>query len=678
MKCCLVVAGMLLSGAVCGADLAEGPRTSVETFFRDRLDTSLPALADIPRLMQSNDLAGAEHVFAAFVRASLRPRVVNAAWYKRYSDKTLKALKRDVDETMAYRLTSCRTPHQFPVGHIDWELNPTFNKYCEWTWQLSRHPFWTRLAEYYTVTRDENVAAVWVAQLDSWLNQAICPKSASPYATSCWRTIEAGIRMSGWSHQIHAFANSPAVTDHFLTRYFISIWEHGWRLRNNSTCGNWLLMELHGLLRIAKLYPFLRDAPEWKSYAVKLLQEEFARQVYPDGFQYELSTGYHGVVVDNYLDIFSLYDYANEPRPEFIRVGLEKMFETYIRLARPDGLTPDLNDGAFANVAKVLSPAKNLYPQRADFLWAVTKGAQGSAPEFLSCVFPYSGAVVFRSSWSPDAVWGYMDASPFGRAHQHEDKLNFLMNAYGKTMLTEGGNYMYDTSDCRKYVLSTRAHNTIRIDGLEQNIRKNYKWHDADILRKADVSFQTTPGRDVASSAYRAGYGAELLNVEHLRKVIFVKDQPGLSPFFVIVDRLFDPKCARHTYEQAWHLETCELSLCQSHGEKGPGFCGDFGNGIGLYAASSDAAASIRNMQGQYKPYYQGWRPIWKGGPHEHRPIPTPVVCGCFQGSHRVVTVLYPYRDGHSAIRGVKASPSPDKTDLTLELSDGTTRTLKE
>ena len=56
-------------------------------------------------------------------------------------------------------------------------------------------------------------------------------------------------------------------------------------------------MELHGLLRITLLYPFLNDAPEWKAYALKRLQEEFSRQVYPDGFQYELATGYHGVVI---------------------------------------------------------------------------------------------------------------------------------------------------------------------------------------------------------------------------------------------------------------------------------------------------------------------------------------------------------------------------------------------
>ena len=63
--------------------------------------------------------------------------------------------------------------------------------------------------------------------------------------------------------------------------------------------------------------------------------------------------------------------------------------------------------------------------------------------------------------------------------------------------------------------------------------------------------------------------------------------------------------------------------------------------------------------------------PIWKGGPHEHRPIPTPVVQGSFTGAKRIVTVLYPYKDGKNPIKSVKASSDVAATDVTLVLSDG-------
>ena len=654
--------------AVCVA----GPRTTPEEFFTKHLDISIPALSSIPAKMAAGDLVGAEKVFADYVRATLRNDALNKDWLERkYKGKELRALKRRAEEIMDYRLSSCGMPHHFTDHKVDWDLNPTFNKYKEWTWQLSRHPFWTTLAEYYTATGDEKAVTVWIDMISSWFDQALVPEKASPGATHCWRTIEAGIRMSGWSRQIAAFAKSPQVTDEFLTRYFISIWEHGWRLRNNSTNGNWLLMELHGLLRITLLYPFLNDAPEWKAYALKLLGEEFSRQVYPDGFQYELATGYHGVVISNYLGVFDLYEQLGLEKPEFIRKGLEKMFEAYVRISTPSAGTPAINDGSNVNVARWCRRASELYPERADFRWFATGGKEGAPPDYLSTVFPWAGAVVFRTSWAKDAVWGYMDGSPFGRGHQHEDKLNFVMHAYGKVMLTEGGNYMYDSSDCRKYVLSTRAHNTIRIDGFEQNRRRTYRWKDEDINVKADVEFSTSPARDRAHSVYKDGYGPQQKPVTHDRTVLFLKEEPGLAPFFVVIDRLSAPNDRPHAFEIMWHLEECKLAI------DGQNFTGDFGNGLGLAAAMSDASAKITDMKGQHEPYFQGWMPIWIGGPHEHRPIPTPVVQGTFSGAKRIVTVLYPYRDGKNMLRGVKADPDPQSTSFTLVLADGTERIIQ-
>ena len=309
--------------------------------------------------MQAGDVAGAEKIFADYLRATLKPDVLNRSWLERkYTEKERQALKKSADKTMSYLLSSCGMPHQFPQGKIDWDANPTFNKYREWTWQLSRHPFWTDLAEYYTLTKDAQAAKVWVDQISSWFDQAACPEKQPYNATHCWRTIEAGIRMEGWSHQVHAFLKAPEVSDEFLTRYFISIWEHGWRLRGNLSHGNWLLMELHGLLRIAVLYPFLKDAPAWEAHALKVLEGEFDRQVYPDGFQYELATGYHGVVISNYLGVYNLYEQLGRPPPAFIRTGLERMFEVYAKLRRPDGRTPSLNDGSEEKVASWMRRAQ--------------------------------------------------------------------------------------------------------------------------------------------------------------------------------------------------------------------------------------------------------------------------------------------------------------------------------
>ena len=663
---------LALATAACAA--LAGPSTPVADFFARHVDTSIPALSPIPALMGKGDVAGAEKVFADYVRANLQTEKVDREWMTRhYPPAALSNLAERAREVMDYRLVSCGTPHHFADHKVDWKSNPTYNQYKEWTWQLNRHSCFTPLAEYYLATGDEKAVATWLDMMESWLEQAPVPgKEVGSYSTKCWRTIDAGIRVTSWTGQFAALARSPQVTDDFIARYAASVWEHGRRLRDHTTAGNWLLVELGALLRVSVLYPFLADAPEWRAFAERRLREEITRQVYPDGFQYELTTAYHGGVVGDYRSFADFYDRLGLEPPGYIREHLGKMYEIYMRLCTPQWVTPSLNDGEHAFVPRKCQAALSLYPDREDFRWFATLGAKGTPPDFLSCALPYSGAVVFRDAWRPDAVWAYLDASPFGAAHQHEDKLNFLLHAYGRPMLIEGGNYFYDSSPMRRYAISTRAHNTIRVDGFDQNLRKTYRWRDEDIRKKAELEFSTSPGRDRARAAFTAGYGPNLVPVVHDRTVLFLKDVEGISPFFVVADRLTPKDDAAHTFQILWHLAGGQLSI------DGASFTADFGKGVGLFAATSADDAAITDRKGQKTPELQGWLPIWTSGPHEDRPIPTPAVEGSFSGPRRIVTVLCPYRDGGSPVRGVRASPDPAQTSFTLLLSDGTERTFEE
>ncbi len=309
-------------------------------------------------------------------------------------------------------------------------------------------------------------------------------------------------------------------------RQFPSVWEHGWRLRNFHRTGNWLIMEMNGLAQIAILYPQFRNAPAWKAYAFDRLVEELDAQVYPDGFQVELSTGYHQVDIRNYqwlMDVCAAYD---EPIPAAFRASMERMHAVNVLLMMPDGRLPDLNDGGWHEVAGLLESAVEDYPQRVDFLWARTRGAQGAPPAETSHAFSYAGYYVMRTSWVPDAAWAVFDGGHFGYGHQHEDKLSLLLHAYGRLLLTEGGNYAYDTSEMRRYVLSTRSHNTIRVDGQDQNRRLHYNREAFDVKEPSAALWRTTEDYDVAEATYDEGYGpAADRTVTHRRQLLFLGRQ---------------------------------------------------------------------------------------------------------------------------------------------------------
>jgi hypothetical protein len=150
-------------------------------------------------------------------------------------------------------------------GPVDWFSNPTYNKYGEWTWQLSRHPEIQNLALAYKVTGDERYADGAVELLLSWIRQATRPEDgATRGETLCWRTIEAGIRMlASWPDIIHALIHSPAFTDEVILDLFKSVYEHGHRLITCFSHGNWLIMELCGVINICVLYPYFTECDEW-------------------------------------------------------------------------------------------------------------------------------------------------------------------------------------------------------------------------------------------------------------------------------------------------------------------------------------------------------------------------------------------------------------------------------
>ena len=653
-----------------------GPGTSVQDFFGKYVDCTIPALKDIPAKMAAGDEAGANKLFADYVRATLDPIRVNRDWIEgSLTKKGKEDMRRHAERIMDYRLSACGIPFHFKDHKIDWLSNPTYNNYREWPWQLGRQPFFTELAKYYTMMGgDERAAATWRDMVSSWIEQGgKCPDDSPPGRPVMWRTLDSGLRVSGWCRQIHAFIKSPSLSDEFIVRFFRSVRDHGHRLEKPLTSNNWRIMELDGLVHIAMLFPFLSESASWRESALKEYERQMDLQIYPDGFQFELAPGYHGILPHDYGNLRRLAIECGMPEPPFILKGLERAYDMYPHITRPDRCTPPINDSNAVPITPRMVTASRLYPAREDFRWFATDGKEGRAPEYLSYAFPYAGAVAFRTSWDRDAVWAYMDCSPFGRGHQHEDKLNLLISAYGKNMVIEGGCYAYDTSEMRKYVLSTRAHNTIMVDGLEQCTRRGWKWLPEDIYKKADFHFTTTPEIDVARDAYVKGYGRAKKPVvaKHERTTMFFKKVPGLAPFFVVVDRLSAPDEAAHTYDSLWHLETSELKM------DGVNYDADFGGGIGLAVAFSDADAKIVDMKGTHEPY-QGWMPISPPGPHEHRPVPTPVLKGTFTGAKRIVGVFYPYRDGANRLAAVKASADVAEKGFTLVLKDGTEVALEE
>ncbi len=626
-----------------------GPKMTDQAFF-DALDRQNGGLAHVFAAADAKDYAEARRLFAAHIRLSLRPERFFTIPYEFGENAFVhpgESEKEAAERILRHELISCATPHQFGEV-VDWFHNPTFNQYREWTWQLSRHHEFKLLAHQYRETGDERYAQCFAELFTSWVRQAVVPGPVGGGETLCWRTIEAGIRMGAdWPYTLHCFFRSQHFTDDVLIDWYKSVWEHGWRLYGFSTSANWLIMEMNGLAQIGILYPEFAASRTWLDYAVGVLERELPLQIYRDSFHYELSTGYHEVLINNYVRLMQVAEAYNVPMPGSFTQEIEDACALYPKLIMPNGCLPDLNDGTWKNASIPLAPRVSRFPHREDFRWIVSHGKEGAPPPFTSIALPFSGFMVMRTGWEPNAVWGLLDAAPFGRGHQHEDKLSLLVFGRGKLLVSEGGNYAYDASEMRRYVTSTRAHNTVRVDGLDQNRRCRYAWAKTDILLDSGMEYRVGASSDFARGVYDEGYGPDAgISVRHTRSVHFLKDALENQTFFVVIDQLEPPDGAEHEYEWLWHL-----------GEDSVALDGDAAVSPDVTILSATSVPALQaDVCGQETPW-QGWMPRRGGRQGDFSPIH--VVRRTARGSSvSAATVLFPCAAGKCPVKSVALTGS--------------------
>jgi hypothetical protein len=433
----------LLSVLILSSDASGSVRpTDIELI--KTLDLSLPALTEVRNAVENDDLETAKANLVAYYRDRKSPKWSGLDWARQNPAR----LERMTKGAMNRTFSRAGATYSFPRDQaIDWHFNPT-EAYTtvviqnEWTWQLNRHHAWYALALAYGKSGDEKYAKEFVVQLNSWIDQ--CPRpldSAGSYPKSAWRTIETGIRSSTtWPSTFYGFKASPTFDDDSLMDMLRMFVEHAKHLmpENHFRSGsNWGTMESNGLFTIGVLFPEFKDAALWRETGINRLYGELEKQVYPDGMQIELSTGYHQVSLRNFHDPLRLARLNDVPVPTAYLDRLERMYHFNVYAAAPDGRLPALGDAGRTDIRRTLRVGTELFQNRKDFLWAATRGQKGTPPGGTSYAFPYTGYLAMLSGWGDDDLYACIDVGPFGYGHQHEDKLSLVVYAYGKELITD-------------------------------------------------------------------------------------------------------------------------------------------------------------------------------------------------------------------------------------------------
>jgi len=381
----------------------------------------------------------------------------------------------------------------FQVGYLDFDQVGD----SKITWELNRHQHLVTLAKAYRLTGKQEFAEEAVRQWQHWQAQ-----NPYPIGINWASSLEVAFRSLSWIWTFFLLQSSPVMTPglrrDWVRGLAISARHIDTYLSTFFSPNTHLLGEAVALFFIGTLFPGLRQASKWKERGWKVVLDAAHGHVRADGFYFEQSTYYHVYALDFFLHARVLAALNDLEIPAEFDAVLVRMLEALLLLGRA-GVTPALGDD---DGGRVFDPRRNqagdlLDPlaagavlfQRGDFKFLIGKvreetlwllGPAGLAAfEEMSIGEPSSESAALRQSGlylMADAESGQqllVDAGaqgPGSAGHGHADALSLTLASNGQMLLMDPGTleYVGPTNVDRAAYRGTAAHNTLRIDGVDQ------------------------------------------------------------------------------------------------------------------------------------------------------------------------------------------------------------------
>ena len=217
-----------------------------------------------------------------------------------------------------------------------------------------------------------------------------------------------------------------------------------WRLLGNH------LLENAAALAVAGSGFAHPDADRWLATGLRLLARELPEQLLADGGHVERSPMYQCRV----LYVLLLLRAAGTPAVrDLVGPHVAPAARALAALTHPDGGIALLNDSAFG-----------VYPAPGALARAAGAAPAGDGP-FALADTGYYGA---RTAGGDYVV---CDAAPLGPdyqpGHGHADLLSFELSLSGARVVVDGGVSTYAAGPMRDWCRSTRAHNTVEVEGRD-------------------------------------------------------------------------------------------------------------------------------------------------------------------------------------------------------------------
>lgn len=462
----------------------------------------------------------------------------------------------------------------------------------EFLWQLNRMNYWQDLLEAYTLTKNEKYGRKVIDEMLDWIETVEITDDMIDFPLSYFekchplRALELGIRSyKTWPLVLEHLGRSELFTEEVLERYVTAVYKQIRILRKVSpqlwpkADHNHYLMECLGILTTALYFPELKEAEEWKAFAIDGIEKCSQAQLTEDGGQIEGCPSYHngcmfwfGLAVvlakrfgfefsEPYMERFrknlDYSIYSLRPTGKCVPVGdshanhLAVMAGVYGYFALEDmtwlGLATNLidMDVIMREASKHVWRALDVRP----FVEALRslEGKQFVCDKQTTFWNRTLHQAIIRSGWDSEALsFLFTCRSPIQNFHAHIDLMSFDFTALGKNMVCDPGIFCYRDDENRKQFKSANFHSTLLID--ERDHFKYISSFNYGPQKIGEISKVENRGFYQLASAYHTNYEP----IIHHRHIALVDDR-----FVVVADRV--EGLEQHSVQRYFHLDFTDV-----------------------------------------------------------------------------------------------------------------------
>jgi len=461
---------------------------------------------------------------------------------------------------------------------VDWSLDPQGDR--NWKFQLQAWRNLDPLFELVAGSKDDAAewAPVLAASMLGWHGQA----KGTLRKKWAWYDMSTGIRADKLAyflvccehHGLNALVHNPAV-EQLVEAHLAEL--ANWKRLNP---GNHGFFQLNGLMALLWAVEDASKRSDRMAYALHQMMVLLRNQIGEKGVHREHSPQYHYFVMAKVQRFLDSPKWRSADLSEVHHLMRNAEAAGYW-LVDPASRCVPVGDSGVSRI--------KLRDQEKLLAWPHETNANtvGAVLDGYGVVRSEPGASRSRRSLL------FLQGGFFNATHKHADCLSFVWQERGEYVLIDSGKYGYTSDPMRNYVKSTRAHNTVEVDGRSLSVDERHAYGSA----VEDVK-PLGEGWLVRATMRRPEH-----KFVHRRRVLYLPQR-----MVVVLDELENLAWSKRDYAACWHFNPDHQVARDGDGRlEVTGLAQDRVLTASFFSEGLTGTPSLAHVRGQKDPEYMGW-----------------------------------------------------------------------